>query len=41
MVEVAAFNATMTIKVNGNDVVLGILAAESVRVLDTASADNS
>ena len=37
VVEVATFNATITIEVNGKDVVLGIPAAESVRVLDPAN----
>ena len=37
VVEVATFNATIKIEVNGKDVVLGIPAAESVRVLDPAN----
>ena len=38
VVEVASFNSTMTIEVDGRRVVLGIPAAECVRVLDPASA---
>ncbi|MEX2157838.1 MAG: metal-dependent transcriptional regulator [Dehalococcoidia bacterium] len=36
--EVAAYNSTMTIEVDGRRVVLGIPAAECVRVLDPAGA---
>ena len=41
VVEVASFNATMTIEVSGNNVVLGIPAAEGMRVLDPAGGSAS
>ena len=39
VVEVATFNSTMTIEVGGRSVVLGIPAAECVRVLEPAAAN--
>ena len=41
VVEVAAYNATMTIEIDGKNIVLGVPAAENLRVLDPAGATAS
>ena len=38
VVEVASYNSTMTVEVNGQRVVLGLPAAECLRVRDTVGA---